>query len=340
MNLNKIQFSFFTLVLLLVSACSDTSNKLTPVELQGRTMGTTYSVKFFATEQQIRTEQFYKDIEALLETVNQQMSTYRPDSEISRFNTSANDEPFIVSSDTAYVVQSAIDIGVQSEGALDITIGPLVNLWGFGPNGHVESAPTSEQIALAKGLIGIDKLLVKGRTLIKTQDQLYIDLSAIAKGFGVDKIAEYLEAKGINRYLAEIGGEMRAKGKKMDGSLWRVAIEKPTSAERAVQQVVDLQDKAIATSGDYRNYFEKEGKRYSHTIDPSNGKPITHKLASVTVIHDSTMMADGYATALNVMGPQKALEFAERQNLAVYLVVKSAEGFDVKYSSGFSSYIQ
>ncbi|WP_232824712.1 FAD:protein FMN transferase [Algibacillus agarilyticus] len=331
--------SIICLLLFLASCVDSSKSEMTQVMLQGKTMGTTFSVKFYATEQQLLTEQFYNDIDELLETVNDQMSTYRHDSEISRFNSHATDEPFVVSTDTAYVVKKAIEIGVSTQGALDITVGPLVNLWGFGPSGKVVQVPTDEELVLAKDFIGLDKILVKGRSLIKTQDQLYIDLSAIAKGFAVDKIAEYLDDKSISRYLVEVGGEMRATGKKLDGSNWRVAIEKPASHDRGIQQIISLIDKGIATSGDYRNYFEQDGTRFSHTIDPVTAKPITHKLASVTVIHDSAMMADGFATAINVLGTEKGLAFAEKNNLAIYLVIKSPQGFEVKYSKAFSPYL-
>ncbi|NTS78300.1 FAD:protein FMN transferase [Catenovulum sp. SM1970] len=309
------------------------------VLLEGKTMGTTYSVKFYADKSKIRTQSFYSDIESILKTVNQQMSTYIKDSELSRFNRYTEQEKFEVSKDTAFVVGKAIEIGQQTQGALDVTVGPLINLWGFGAQGQTNIVPTEDELKLAKSLTGLDKLAVTENTLAKSQSQISVDLSAIAKGFGVDKVAEYLEEKGISSYLVEIGGEMRAKGKKPQGGLWRVAIEKPTSGERSVQKIINLANISIATSGDYRNYFEKDGKRFSHTIDPTTAKPITHNLASVTVLHPSAMMADGLATAMNVMGPEKALEFAKEQALAVFIIVKSADGFEVQYSPKFKPYL-
>lgn len=321
-------------------SCSPVKEAPTPILLEGKTMGTSWSAKFYTDQDTIRKESFYKDINALLETVNDQMSTYRPQSELSRFNRHSSSEAFSVSSDTASVIQAAIDLGNKTNGALDVTLGPLINLWGFGPNGRVEQAPSDAEIAAANSFIGLDKIKVSENTLTKSSAQLYVDLSAIAKGFGVDKMAEYLEQKGINAYLVDIGGEMRAKGQKPDGQAWKVAVEKPQAGlARSVHQVVMPGDNAIATSGDYRNYFEQDGVRYSHTIDPVTGKPINHKLASISVIAPTCMEADGLATALNVMGPEKALRFAEQHKIAIYLLIKTEDGFAAKHSTEFAQYL-
>ncbi len=337
--------SLFCLLAMCLSACSDSKKEevraeSVPILLQGKTMGTSYSVKFFSDNQTLRKESFYADIEALLKRINSQMSTYQEDSELSSFNEYRLNDRFLVSGDTALVVDKAIEIGQMTQGALDITVGPIVNLWGFGPEGRPEKAPTKEQINLARHYTGLEKLHVMGSGLAKEQPELYLDLSAIAKGFAVDKVADYLESKEVNDYLVDIGGEMRVKGKKRDGSNWKVAIEKPLSGSRDVQQIVNIGDNAIATSGDYRNYFETNGVRYSHTIDPMTGKPISHNLASVTVISKKAMDADAFATAFNVMGAEKALKFAEQQQIAIYLVVKSGDKFEVKYSPLFKPYLQ
>lgn len=321
-------------------SCSPQNKSLTEETLHGRTMGTTYSVKYYANDNTLDATQLKSQIDQLLVTVNQQMSTYQKDSELSRFNQYQGDKPFAVSKDTAYVVDNAIKLGILSDGALDVTVGPLVNLWGFGPDKKPETIPTDAQIQAVKMRTGLDKLSVQGLSLIKTEPELYVDLSSIAKGFGVDKVAEYLEAQGIVNYLVEIGGEMRQRGSKADQQAWRIAIEKPISLGHAVQQVLQIGDKAIATSGDYRNYFEENGVRYSHTIDPNTAKPINHSLVSVSVLADTCMRADGLATALNVMGPDKAFAFAQKHQIPVYLVIKSDEGFVVKYTDSFKSYMR
>ncbi|MER2493611.1 FAD:protein FMN transferase [Catenovulum sediminis] len=323
-----------------VSCSQQNNDEVDTVLLQGKTMGTSYQVKFVAKKSIIEQHNFYREVEKVLKDVNDKMSTYQKDSELSRFNQYQGTDGFVVSADTASVVKTALALGKLTEGALDVTVGPLVNLWGFGPNARPENIPSAEKLSEIRNTIGLDKLRVSDSQLFKSNANLYVDLSAIAKGFGVDKIAALLEQTGVDAYMVEIGGEMRLKGKKQEGSDWLIAIEKPVSIERAVQQVIAPGDNALATSGDYRNYYERDGIRYSHTIDPITGKPISHKLVSVSVIADTCMQADALATALNVMGPEKALSFARQQRLAVYLVIKSESGFDVQYTEYFEPYMR
>ncbi len=188
--------------------------------------------------------------------------------------------------------------------------------------------------------MGLDKLIFENGMLSKKIPDLYVDLSTIAKGYGVDLVAEFIEANGINNYLVEIGGEMRLKGFKHTGELWHVAIEKPLTNERAVHQIIVPKDNAVATSGDYRIYFEADGQRFSHIIDPKTGKPINHKLVSVTVIHPSSMTADGLSTAMMVMGEEKALAFAEDNDLAVYIIAKTDHGFVEQSTVKFMQYLK
>ncbi|WP_017445209.1 FAD:protein FMN transferase [Gayadomonas joobiniege] len=321
-------------------SCSQQSELTNQGEIHGRTMGTTYSVKYFYAPTVIQQDELKASIDAALQRVNEQMSTYLPESELSQFNQSDSLQPFTVSKDTAYVIDSAIKLGTLTKGALDVTVGPLVNLWGFGPDKKPDTIPSDDLIEQTRSRTGLDKLSVKGTQIIKSTADLYVDLSAIAKGFGVDKVAELLEQKGIVNYLVEIGGEMRQKGHKADKQAWRIAVEKPVSGQHAVQQVLELGDMAIATSGDYRNYFEENGVRYSHTIDPKTAKPISHSLVSVTVLDASCMRADGLATALNVMGPEAAFAFANAHKLPVYLVIKADDGFVVKYTDSFKPYMR
>ena len=325
-----------TVYLTLVVACGPAT--IPETHLTGPTMGTTYNVKYVSTND-ISAEQLQLKIDAVLVEVNQLMSTYIKDSELSRFNQWQSTERFQLSAQTLLVMQEAKRLGKLSDGLLDVTVGPLVNLWGFGPQARPEKVPTQAQIELAKLHIGLDKLLLGDNWAQKVDPLLYVDLSTIAKGYGVDRVAEVLEQQKISDYLVEIGGEMRLSGKKANGLDWRVAIEKPVSSERAVERIISVGNNAIATSGDYRNYFEENGTRYSHLIDPMTGKPIKHNLVSVTVVHPSSMTADGLATALNIMGKDKALQLAETEQLAVLLITKEADGFKEYTSSKFAKIV-
>ena len=215
-------------------------------------------------------------------------------------------------------------LGELSDGVLDVTVGPLVNLWGFGPTMRPESIPSQQDVDAVRAYTGLDKLTVVKDGLVKAHPQLYVDLSTIAKGYGVDVVAELLEEQGVESYLVEIGGEMRVKGDKGNGSEWLIAIEKPVSDARAVQKIISIGDNAIATSGDYRNYYEQDGVRYSHLIDPRTGKPIQHNTVSVTVIHPSSMTADGMATAFNVMGWESAIALCLLLNAKVIVLWNTA----------------
>jgi thiamine biosynthesis lipoprotein len=284
------------------------------------------------------------EIDKALKQVNQEMSTYIPDSELSLFNHSSSQMPVKISIGLQRVLKEAIRIGKISEGKLDVTIGPLVNLWGFGPDHRPDKVPSSAVLENTKARIGLDKLSLVDNKLSKFIPDLSIDLSTIAKGYGVDVIAEYLETEGILNYLVEIGGEMRVKGFKHTGELWHVAIEKPLSgadmATRVIHQIIVPKDNAVATSGDYRIYFEADGERFSHIIDPDTGKPINHKLVSVTVIHPSSMTADGLSTAMMVMGTEKALAFASKNDIAAYIIAKTDNGFIEQSTVKFAQYMK
>ena len=311
--------------------------------LQGQTMGTYYSVKYVTDSSEPTPEVIQTEIDKRLEEVNDQMSTYRPGSELSRFNQSTEvNVPFPVSAATAKVVSKAIEINKLTDGSLDVTVGPLVNLWGFGPEGRVTKAPTDEDLAKRRAWIGIDKLAVQDNNLIKTIPELYVDLSSIAKGYGVDVVAEYLESININNYMVDIGGEVGTKGKNGKDAPWRIAIEKPATdgVSQTAQEIIEPGDLSIATSGDYRNYFEQDGVHFSHTIDPKTGKPISHKLVSITVLADDCMTADGLSTGLNVLGPEAGLALAEKMNVPVFMIVKTDKGFEERYTKAFEPFLQ
>nr|WP_232365165.1 FAD:protein FMN transferase [Salinimonas marina] len=325
-------------VVLVLAACGN--EKLPVVHLHGDTMGTTYNVKYVVSDQQQAVEGLQSKIDTRLQRINALMSTYDPESELSRFNQNRFTKPFVVSAETRTVVTEALRLSQVSKGALDVTVGPLVNLWGFGPNKRPEQVPSDEQIAQVRDYVGAQKLRVTDEGLQKTHPQVYVDLSTIAKGYGVDEIAQILEKHDIHDYLVEIGGEMRVKGQRGDGSGWLIAIEKPVSSERAVQKILSVGTNAIATSGDYRNYYEQDGVRYSHLIDPRTGKPITHNLVAVTVVDPSSMTADGLATALNVMGWDAAKALAEEQNLAVLLIRHHNGEFEEYLSAAFEETVE
>ncbi|EKO4006841.1 FAD:protein FMN transferase [Vibrio fluvialis] len=322
--------------LLLLAGCEQPPQQ---VHLSGPTMGTSYNIKYLQQDGLPSSDDLHKEIDRLLEEVNDQMSTYRKDSELSRFNQYQGIDPFEVSNQTATVVKEAIRLNGLTEGALDVTVGPLVNLWGFGPEARPEVVPTDAELAERKANTGIHHLSVDGNKLSKDLPHLYVDLSTIAKGWGVDVVANYIESQGIHNYMVEVGGEIRLKGLNRDGVPWRIAVEKPTVDERSIQEIIEPGDMAIATSGDYRNYFERDGVRYSHIINPQTGRPIHNRVVSVTVLDKSCMTADGLATGLMVLGDEKGIGIAEQNHIPVFMIVKTDDGFKEIASSAFKPYL-
>nr|WP_275138740.1 FAD:protein FMN transferase [Vibrio furnissii] len=322
--------------LLLLAGCEQPPQQ---VHLSGPTMGTSYNIKYIQQDGLPSSDDLHKEIDRLLEEVNDQMSTYRQDSELSRFNQYQGTDAFEVSTQTATVVKEAMRLSTLTEGALDVTVGPLVNLWGFGPEGRPEVVPTDAELADRKANTGIHHLTVNGNSLSKDLPHLYVDLSTIAKGWGVDVVANYIESQGIHNYMVEVGGEIRLKGLNRDNVPWRIAVEKPTVDERSIQEIIEPGDMAIATSGDYRNYFERDGVRYSHIINPQTGRPIHNRVVSVTVLDKSCMTADGLATGLMVLGDEKGIEIAEQNHIPVFMIVKTDDGFKEIASSAFKPYL-
>lgn len=310
------------------------------IAVSGETMGTTYHIRYVSANPRHEADKIKERVDAVLEQVNSQMSTYDLDSELSRFNQKRTTDPVVVSRSLETVVRRALEIADETDGLLDVTVGPLVNLWSFGPQQRPEVTPTAEELAAAQAATGYQHLSVENHQLQKAIPELYVDLSTIAKGYGVDRVARLLEQMEIHNYLVEIGGEMRMKGAKPGNKAWRIAIEKPDNTQRAAQRIIEPGNNAIATSGDYRNYFEQDGVRYSHIIDPRTGKPIQHNLVSVTVLADTAMDADAYATALTVMGPERALEFAEQKGLAVLLITRENGDYKEYTSTAFKPYLQ
>jgi len=310
------------------------------VAIEGRTMGTSYHIKWVAENAQSveKTEQIKAEVDQLLLDINQAMSTYISDSELSLFNKLPAGSKVDVSTDLYQILEMAQAISVDSKGAYDITVGPLINLWGFGPDKKVTKAPSDEQIAAIASRVGYQKLRLFGGRSIQKDGNLYVDLSSIAKGYAVDRLASLVASKGYSAYLVEIGGELVTKGLKPGKQPWHIAVESPTSG-RVVQKIVRVDDVAVATSGDYRNYFEENGVRYSHIINTKTGKPITHNLASVTVLADNCALADALATAFLAMGVDAAYKYALSHNIEAFFILKSVDGFVEKLTPGFAARI-
>jgi len=336
---------FFVVLLFFIFVTAGCTKKSPPAELRsiaGKTMGTTFIIKI-VDDKNLSTD--YKSLELkineLLQEINRQMSTYIGDSEISRFNNYDSTGWFNISYDFASLLNTAIDVSSLSAGAFDITVGPLVNLWGFGPELKKPEVPGVKELLEAKSQTGYKFIEVRVDTpaVKKGKPEVYLDMSAIAKGYAVDKVAELISSKKIINYMVEIGGEVRTAGKNNKDESWKIGIESPDSPAN-IQKVISISNYSIATSGDYNNYFEENGIRYSHTIDPRTGMPITHKLASVTVIHTNCTLADAYATAINVMGPTAGYDFALKENLIIYMIVREENGFIEKTTSQFTKFLE
>ena len=327
---------FIITLTLLLSGCGKSVSEET--YLEGKTMGTTYHIKFYA--EQVDPQAVQAEIDAVLVDINQSMSTYIKDSEINTFIRLGANEVMPIRDDFRAVISESMRIG-NSTKTLDVTMGPLIDLWGFGPDKKPTKRPTDEALANMINNIGIDKLVLNEQGLAKTMADLELSFSATAKGYGIDKVAELLQSKGITDYMVEIGGELRIAGTKPDNQAWRIAIEQPDAnpGERKVHRVLAPGNNGIATSGDYRIFYTMDGETYTHLIDPMTGMSIKHDLVSVTVLHPSAMTADGLATALTVMGMEKAQRYAQQHDLPVYLIAKSPDGLVTYSSPAFKPYL-
>lgn len=326
-------------VLLLVNSCSEEHPVLEKYSFSGTTMGTTYSVAIVDAPEKFLTTQIHIIVDSLLVEVNNQMSTYISISEISKFNSLKNTSWYKVSKDFAALVHEAKKISLESDKAYDVTIGPLVNLWGFGPEENSSEIPEYREIEEVKKIIGIEKIEVNldDSSIRKTVPNLYLDLSSIAKGFGVDQVGQLIENDGFDNYMVEIGGEVRTKGFNDKRENWKIGISTPGSSN--LQKVIAITNMSVATSGDYQNYREENGVRYSHLIDPRIGKPITHNLASVTVLHENCRTADAYATAINIMGPEEGYNFAIKKELPIFMIVRDSNTFVEKMTPKFKEFV-
>ncbi len=335
MTIRKSFFSLFVII-----AFSSCSNQADYKKIIGSTMGTSYSVIAKVTSQDIQL--IHQAIEAELEDINQLMSTYVPNSEINQFNNLKEASCFKFSDKTWQVLLVSKQIFEETQGAFDITLGPLISRWGFSAEDYQEKVPNEAEIQGLLAVVGTDKLDFnsEAKCITKSIPSMSINLSAIAKGYAVDQLAAILEQNNIQDYLVEIGGEVKAKGLKQNRLNWKIAVEQPSNnVNRNQSVVVNLFNISIATSGDYRNYYEVDGQRFSHTIEPTSGFPVKHNLTSISVLHPSNMYADAYATALNVLGEEKAYAFADQHNLAIYTISQQEGKPKTDSNKRFKAYI-
>lgn len=304
-------------------------------EFGGPTMGSHYSLKYVAETASPDAAALKAEVDGLLAEVDRQMSTWRADSDLSAFNRLPAGSCRAMPAPVLALVRAGEQLSADSDGAFDLTLQPLLELWGFGAQSRGERVPSAEQIAAARANIGHRHLRIDGAQLCKDA-AVQLDLNSIAAGYTVDRIAARLAELGVHRYLLDVTGELKALGRKPDGSPWRIAIEAPRDDQQVAQRVLALDGLGVSTSGDYRNYFEEGGKRYSHTLDPQSGAPITHRLASVTVVDPSTQRADGLSTLLMVLGPEQGYAFAESRDIAAFFVIRTDLGFATRATPAFT----
>ncbi len=326
----------------LLTACEQAPPDPTTL-ITGSTMGTSYELKLVPNPGQTIPADIKTRADELLARVNKQMSTYDPDSELSRFNRNPSTDWITVSRELYRVTAEGLRISELTSGAYDITVGPLVNLWGFGPEPRRDQVPSDQAIAQARERVGYRRLHTREEppALKKDRADLYVDLSSVAKGYGVDQLAELVEASGIHNYLVSISGDLRAKGHNGKGQPWTVAIERPVPGQRAVERLIRIGDHGVSTAGDYRNYFEQNGQRYSHIINPRTGRPVPQTLVSVTVISDLDMEADATDTALMAAGPDFGFQLATDHHLAAFFILVGPDGnsFQERYTPEFEPFL-
>ena len=331
------------LFLCVAAGCEQSTETPRPelVEFTGGMMGTTYHIKVVGTMSDLESTATAQAIEDALKNVDTKMSTYKPDSEVSQVNAATAGVPVSLSEDTFLVFTLARQVNEESDGAFDITVGPLVNAWGFGPAGP-GNAPDDAQIAELLKLVGPDKFVLDpaANTLTKTANSVYCDPASVSEGYAVDEVAEVLLTMGYKDFMVEVGGEVRCAGKNASGGPWKIAIEKPVEGDRVIQQVVGLNDISLSTSGNYRKFYMVDGKRISHTIDPKTGRPVEHQLASASVLHPNCALADAYSTAIMVLGPEKGLAFAEKLGLPALLIIHGDDGqLITRETASFAGYV-
>lgn len=334
----------YLLLFLLVTACDLTqqSAKKNQFSYSGNIMGTTFTVKIPKLPDEIDGKLLKMEIMALLLAVDGSMSTYNQDSELTKINANNTTEKIPISTSLFAVLAEAQRVGTLSNGAFDVSVGTLINLWGFGPDKATTELPSDLFIKQTLQATSYDNYLLdqSSRTIKKLKPNLNLDLSGLAKGYAVDQVAALLESKKLADFLVEIGGELKLKGRNGNNEFWKIAIEKPIATRRDVQSIIKVTDIAIASSGDYRNFFAQEGRRYSHIIDPKTGRPVNHNLVSVTVLNNRAMTADALATAFMVLGVKRGLILADKEKIAVLFFVKAGNDFFEQSSNSYQDYFE
>jgi thiamine biosynthesis lipoprotein len=300
--------------------------------IRGLTMGTSYTVELAAPIGDVVRTRLAALIEVELAAINRAMSTYDPRSELSEFNRREDFRWAPASRGLLEVLDSASRISTSNQGAFDVTVGPLVDLWGFGPQYRTRRVPNDDVIERVRESVNYQHVQIdpSAGAIRKRHSRTQVDLNAIAKGYGVDRVAMILDRQGVHDYLVEIGGELRARGTTAAGRPWRVGIERPVEGRHVVGEVVVLENRAIATSGTTEDFFEEDGRHYSHIIDPKTARPVEHPPIAVSVVADTTMEADAWATSLVVLGPERGYSLAQARGLAVLFVTASGPAFDVR----------
>ncbi len=326
--MNKVHILYF-IILISLFGC----NQQKSIRIVGEAQGTYYMISYYGAEM----PDLQNEIDSLLTLFDESVSLWVENSIISKVN--ANDPSVLIDRYFSDIFMLSQQVAMETDGAFDFTVGPLIKAWGFGKNGALDIDSTHIDSLLS--YTGPGKVTLFKNQVIKKDDRVQIDFNGIAQGYSVDMIAGFLKDKGIDNFIVDIGGEVRANGQKPDGSSWKVGIEKPAAdaeAERELTIVIELNNKSVATSGNYRKYIEKDGKRYSHIIDPETGYPAMHNLLSVTIIYDNAALADAYATACMVMGLEKALKFVDsRQNMEAFFIFTNEKGeYQTKATDGFS----
>ncbi|WAB99685.1 FAD:protein FMN transferase [Pseudomonas putida] len=310
-------------ILMLLTACNQGP---TLERLGGPAMGSSYSIQYVREAGGPAPVQVQAAVETILQDIDQHYSTYRGDSAVSQFNQLPANQCLALPSDMLELVAFGQHLAEQTDGAFDLTVEPLLDLWGFGPQARHEQVPEAQALAAARLRVGYQHLRVEGQVLCKDAP-VQLDFNSIAAGHAVDLIAARLRAMGIASFIAEVTGELKAVGRKPDGSLWRIALELPREDRQIARQVIPVDGLGVSTSGDYRHYFEQNGRRYSHTFDARLGRPVAHDLAAVTVLDASALQADGYSTLLLILGPERGWDFAIAHDLAAVLVTRAEGGF-------------
>ena len=332
-----------TYILLILSVFSCSKSKRDNFDIKGNTMGTYYLVKIVNPPIDMTLKKLKNEIEITLIDINQKMSNWDTFSEISILNKNKSLQPIKISEDLSTVINAANTINLKSNGFLDITLDPLIELWGFGYTKNKKYVPTNKEIQNALQFVNQKKFIqlnFKNNTITKVQKEVSINLSSIAKGYGIDMIGKKLNKLGIENYLIDIGGDILTHGVNSKNQNWVIGIENPNLKKKLIKEIVNVTNKGIATSGDYKNYYKENGKQYSHIINPNTGKPIRHQTKSVTVVHNNAMIADGWATALLAMGSLKGLKLSEEQNIAVLFISKQNNQLVKIKSSQFKKLIQ